>query len=658
MVKKIGFLAACFCFTFLLNAQNEDFVRCSTDEIHAQKMQDPEYAAQFEAKQETVDRYMHEKGGADKLQDGNLVIPVAVHFQGVTIDMACAVQKAQDQIATLNADFAATNADISQWTAAQATFPGISNGASCIQFCLATLNHPAGFGLNDGDFAVTIDQTTGDNDPAWTGYLNFFVRDLAGGTLGYSPLGGNGNGDGITCTTSAFSSVSCGAVPVNAPYDLGRTVTHEVGHYLLLSHPFEGGCADQDFVNDTPATAAASAGCPTLGDVSCTAPILWMSYMDYCDDVCLYMFSQGQVDRMEAYVTNSLTNLTDNAVTMCQELACIDFDVDVDFDDETCGGFDGVIQINAFDGNPPYSYSINNGANYQGSPTFPGLNASTYTIKVIDDEQCEYEEEIELIREAADISVIGLSHAFCGDSAGAITVSVDDLSTFTYTMNGMDWQDSPTFDSLPYGTYTIGAINATGCYGELEVEVEDQNDLTVIIDERNNINCFYGDNGSIKFHVLGADEPVMYTLNESTESEIPLFEQLPEGDHSIHIIDDRGCQETLDFEITRSFLTLDEDCPCQVFVPNAMTPDEDGVNDLLDVVPSCPITNFYMTIYDRWGHKVFETDDINNKWNGAEINDEYYVIDGLYFYKMRYSWGTEYEYTTEEEKMGNIVVLR
>jgi hypothetical protein len=250
-----------------------------------------------------------------------LIIPVAVHFQNAAIPQACAIDMALDQIEILNEDFAATNADISEWYSQQPSiWPNISNAESCIQFCLATTDHPAGFGLVDGDYAVTIDQTTGDFNSAWSGYMNMWVRDI--GPLGYSPLGGSGNGDGVTCHPQAFSSISCGGNSLYGTYNLGRTITHEVGHYLLLNHPWaNGGCSSNDNVADTPVTSEPIYGCPSGQTiVNCTDPVLWPSYMDYCNDACLFMFSAGQVARMENYVTSSLQNLLNNAVTACQDL--------------------------------------------------------------------------------------------------------------------------------------------------------------------------------------------------------------------------------------------------------------------------------------------------------------------------------------------------
>ncbi len=291
---------------------------CATDSVHAHMMGLAGYADAFQAKVNAVNQAS--ENAIDCATP--LIIPVAVHFQNTGIPEACAIEMALDQIEILNEDFSATNADISEWYSQQPSiWPNISNAESCIQFCLATTDHPAGFGLADGDYAVTIDQTTGDFNASWSGYLNFWVRDISGGILGYSPLGGSGNGDGVACTTSAFSSISCGGNTISSAFNLGRTITHEVGHYLLLNHPWgNGGCSSSDNVADTPVTSDPVFGCPSgQSIVNCTEPVLWPSYMDYCNDACLFMFSAGQVTRMENYLTSSLQNLLNNAVTACQD---------------------------------------------------------------------------------------------------------------------------------------------------------------------------------------------------------------------------------------------------------------------------------------------------------------------------------------------------
>jgi gliding motility-associated-like protein len=639
----------------------EEPVRCGTDELHAQRMQDEEYQADFERKNRLVDAFI-----ADRVENrmpvcpNEILIPVAVHFQGTGIPIACAIDMALDQVETLNLDFSGTNTDIGLWSAAQAsTFPGIQNDESCIQFCLATLDHPAGFGLNDGDYAVTLDMTTGDNDPAWSGYLNFFVRDLGGGLLGYSPLGGSGNGDGIACTVSAFSSISCGGNTINGPYNLGRTMTHEVGHYFLLEHPWGGGgCASTDGVADTPVTSAATFGCPALGLVTCVDPVLWMSYMDYCDDLCLYMFSAGQVTRMEGYANTSLTNLMNNSTTTCQEAACFDYQVTSTFQDESCPGNDGRIDIAVIEGNPPYLYSINGGTTTQGLPTFLNLPSGDYDIVVTDASNCLYERSITIDQDNATIDILAVEAAFCGNDSGSVLVNVPLTGTFEYSIDGgLSWQSEPLFDNMNSGTYQVTVRNASGCRGFKNVTIGDENDLGIQLMELKNVNCPYAPNGAIKLALGGGESPFEFSIDEDLNIyPIADFQNLDVGAHTIYINDARDCSAQYKFNVFENFSAFDEDCPCAVYIPTAITADGDGVNDFLEVVASCPYANYSIQVFDRWGEVVFETEDPTRLWNGGI--DEYYVRDGLYFYKVQLTWGAAIGSANVEEVVGSVLVIR
>lgn len=315
-LKSIFAILMLFCVLSVYSQERT----CGMLDYMEQQMQDPVFAKEYELNQKKFKARLQEMlSQEDFSQRGaTIVIPVAVHFPtGNEADRDCLEALAQNQIDILNADYSGTNADISQWASASANYPGINTGSASISFCIATSNHPVGLDpeLLEGNPAVTIGYNFGggtEADPAWGGYMNFLIKPLGGGILGFSPFPGSiAAGQAVTMNTFAFGSgAGCpgsGIVP-GAPFNLGRTVTHELGHFYNLDHTFTGSCATDDGVTDTPNIVNPTYGCPAAGSVAgCTAtPSLTMSYMDYVDDACMYMFSAGQITRVEAYVSGVL----------------------------------------------------------------------------------------------------------------------------------------------------------------------------------------------------------------------------------------------------------------------------------------------------------------------------------------------------------------
>jgi len=335
MTKLLPLLTFFFLLHLTASAQ-----RCGTDEFVASLHKDKEYQ-NYLNQLEAIKKIAPEQRSLVCAE--TVIIPVAVHYNDpITCDdPVCLLEAAEAQIAVMNEDFLAVNADYSYYEGLNAacptsyplsTAPVVGEGA-CIQFCLATQNHPASSALMDGDPAITVGQYEWANDaPDWPGYMNIFVDGSQGG-LGIAWLPGDGNGDGFWVTPSAFGGpgftcTSGGTLNNNGTYNLGRTATHEAGHYLGLPHVF-GSCNDSDSnppgpidINDTPPQANSFFGCPTINSCAdvptdCSNdPQSIFSFMDYTDDPCMVMFTADQSAVLNWHANN--IPFTDNA-TLCGE---------------------------------------------------------------------------------------------------------------------------------------------------------------------------------------------------------------------------------------------------------------------------------------------------------------------------------------------------
>jgi len=351
---------------------------CGVDEYMEEMLKNPELARKYEENQRKFQAELERRANGDYSARGaSIVIPVAVHFPtGNEADRDCLVALAQSQVDVLNADYSATNADISNWGLASIFYPGLQPGVSNISFCLATYNHPVGVDpqLLEGEPAVTIGYNFANGsdypefDSNWAGYMNFLIKPIDGDTLGYSPLGGSiENGGAVVMNLSTFGTGSgcpgSGIVP-GAPFNLGRTVTHELGHFYNLNHTFTGNCASDDGLADTPNVALPTYNCPSAGSVDgCVTGenSLTMNYMDYVNDACMYMFTPDQMNVVDAYVSSVLASqikpgvcgpgfdltTTDNEIFSCpntdtEVVFTFNYSTTLDFNETTTFSASGV----------------------------------------------------------------------------------------------------------------------------------------------------------------------------------------------------------------------------------------------------------------------------------------------------------------------------
>jgi len=352
-------------FVFLLlsiaTIAQEDFTRCATDEYNKMLLKDNPNMMGSEAFEKKLSKQIQ----LNKLRSTSInsaasrrivyTIPVVVHVihNGEAIGVGPNISDAQvlSQIQVLNEDFRRMSG-----TNGFNTHP---DGADVeVEFCLAQQT-PDGCvtnGINRIDMSATSTSWSGPDGntdtvlkPAtiWDAskYLNIWsVNFLASGLLGFAQFpGGPATSDGVVVGYQYFGTDEDPSVtlPSAGVFNLGRTMTHEVGHYLGLWHTFQGGCAEVDggdFCADTPAVASSSSNaniCNT-GNDSCPTPAgfpdMVENYMDYSQDSCMNVFTNDQKARVIATITGAANRPTTITSNVCTPLASVNDDGSVEIE--------------------------------------------------------------------------------------------------------------------------------------------------------------------------------------------------------------------------------------------------------------------------------------------------------------------------------------
>ena len=272
--------------------------RCAAHEVlELQLQQDPKLAARMNAIEEVTAMYLKNPENYF-ISNGQVFIPVVFNILYKTASENISQAQVQSQVDVLNQDFSATNPD---YNATPAYFQPVRSGDINVRFILDLVvrksTNKKSWTTND----AMKKSAQGGLDPTNpTTKLNIWVCNMGGGILGYAQFpGGNAATDGIVLDDRATGNTGTAA----APYGLGRTATHEIGHWLNLRHIWGDATCGNDFVSDTPLHQTSNGGCPAFpkyGSCSATVPMMTMNYMDYTYDACMYMFSAGQNSRMNA----------------------------------------------------------------------------------------------------------------------------------------------------------------------------------------------------------------------------------------------------------------------------------------------------------------------------------------------------------------------
>jgi len=342
-------------------------VRCATDEFnaHLEKTNKGQTSrADFEAWLAPIVNKINADKAAGNAVQAVYNIPLVVHIihNGVPVNDKCGIYgenisyaQAFSQVQVLNNDYRRL-----MGTPGGTNSTGLSVDSE-INFCLAQQD-PSGNptdGIVRHQITPTVNAFTPGDPGDWetfadadamkaatiwdpTKYMNMWsirvggdtlanggMSDLLGyaqfpaaGTSGLADLAGStvANTDGVVAGHTVFGDISAddGSFTMNPTYDLGRTMTHEVGHWLGLYHTFQGGCAGGgDLCADTPAIAAPNYTCVAADSCGGGGADMIQNYMDYTNDACMDAFTADQKTRMQAVMSGSPRRSTLNTSNGC-----------------------------------------------------------------------------------------------------------------------------------------------------------------------------------------------------------------------------------------------------------------------------------------------------------------------------------------------------
>ncbi|MGV2451276.1 UNVERIFIED_CONTAM: zinc metalloprotease [Ralstonia mannitolilytica] len=282
---------------------------CASEEIRQEALKrSPELQQRFAALETNTEKFANDVKFGKVLADGTVEIPVVVNVIYRTTAENVSDARIAEQIAVLNADYSGTNTDASK---IPTEFQAVSSGDTKVKFRLVNTVRKSttktGWATNDDMKKASkggIDATNPTN------YLNLWVvgkMTSQGRTiLGYATFPESAGlwNDGVVIAAPYF-----GKTGASSPFNLGRTATHEVGHYLNLRHIWGDANCGNDQVSDTPTQTTANYGKPSYPLYNtCSGvqrSVMFMNYMDYVDDAAMFMFSAGQKTRMQSVVASS-----------------------------------------------------------------------------------------------------------------------------------------------------------------------------------------------------------------------------------------------------------------------------------------------------------------------------------------------------------------
>ena len=295
----------------------------------------------------------------------------------------------------------------------------------------------------------------------------------------------------------------------------------------------------------------------------------------------------------------------------------------------TCGLDNGAVVVTANGGVGTLMLELNNNG-LQTSNQFTGLPSGAYTIYVIDDNLCMDSLDINVdASELPKIEVINAIPTSCGlENGQLIVVGSGGEGNLRFSIDGINFSEFSNFENLSAGQYPLFVKDQEECLVEDKFEIAPSNPLQILNIFTEPAPCG-SDNGSFALELSDRTGPIQIMLNQASNFSGRFVENLEAGVYEVQVSDQNACLADTTLTITST--------ECPFYVPNAFSPNGDGINDFFELgVPANKqnsIVRLFM-VYDRWGNKVYELRNfpISNgfSWNGRMNGGP--LMQGVYIY--------------------------
>lgn len=299
----------------------------------------------------------------------------------------------------------------------------------------------------------------------------------------------------------------------------------------------------------------------------------------------------------------------------------------IDLQIQACGPTGNTISVLMAEHDHPVSFSHDENT-YQSESDFKNLNPGVYTIQVKDTIGCIDQASVE-IPVVNPLNIELEASTACTNQEGSIQVmSTGGTGVVRFSLNGSTIQESSNFQNLSPAIYQVTAMDEFGCTVQSDITIDPFEELSIQDMITHNGNCAES-NGVVEVVASGGHGQLHYKINDTnTLQPENAFHNLDIGEHHLEVIDEKGCTVAASF-------TLATDCP--LYIPNAFSPNNDGVNDYFQVYSPFDFQVEVFRVFDRWGGLLFENDsftisEAGQFWDGTVGGQ--LANDGIYLYQI------------------------